>query len=78
MQVPGSHRFPTLTALGVLGGISAFDNAIQGALLGPILLSCIAVRSEPQTLHTHLSSDHQTLEGGVRNQALGTEPPACS
>lgn len=42
-EVPGSHRFPTLTALGVLGGISAFDNAIQGALLGPILLSCIAV-----------------------------------
>ena len=43
MQVPGSHRFPTLTALGVLGGIGAFDNAIQGALLGPILLSSIAV-----------------------------------
>lgn len=43
VQVPGSHRFPTLTALGVLGGISVFDNAIQGALLGPILLSSIAV-----------------------------------
>ena len=42
-QVPGSHRFPTLTALGVIGGISAFDNAVQGALLGPMLLSSIAV-----------------------------------
>ena len=32
-----------MQALGVLGGISAFDNAVQGALLGPILLSSIAV-----------------------------------
>jgi len=40
--VPGSHRFPTLTALGVLGGISAFDNAIQ--VRGNILSLCCFLR----------------------------------
>lgn len=37
-EVRGSHRFPTLTALGALGGISAFQNPLE-VLSSPRYLS---------------------------------------
>ncbi|KAI3438020.1 hypothetical protein D9Q98_000463 [Chlorella vulgaris] len=40
-DIPGGH--PYMLSLGILGGIYAFENPLQGCLLGPILLSLLSV-----------------------------------
>ena len=37
----GSH--PYLTGLGIIGGMYTFDNPLQGAIVGPMLLSLLSV-----------------------------------
>ena len=37
----GSH--PYLTGLGIFGGMYTFDNPLQGAIVGPMLLSLLSV-----------------------------------
>lgn len=37
----GSH--PYLTGLGIFGGMYFFDNPLQGAIIGPMLLSLLSV-----------------------------------
>ncbi|GMH35217.1 hypothetical protein BSKO_03085 [Bryopsis sp. KO-2023] len=40
-EIPGS--VPYLTALGIVGGIYTFQNPLQGAILGPMLLALLSV-----------------------------------
>ncbi|CAL8462876.1 g2410 [Coccomyxa elongata] len=40
-EIPGSH--PYLTGLGIIGGMYTFDNPLQGAIVGPMLLSLLSV-----------------------------------
>jgi hypothetical protein len=37
----GSH--PYFTGLGIFGGMATFDNPLQGAIVGPMLLSLLSV-----------------------------------
>ncbi|DBB16654.1 TPA: hypothetical protein ACH3X3_014907 [Trebouxia sp. C0006] len=66
-EIPGSH--PYLTGLGILGGMYSFDNPLQGALLGPMLLSMLSVfynlhaklfRDEAPSSERHYTGSHRT------------------
>ena len=72
----GVALLPNPDSVGVLGGIGAFDNAVQGALLGPILLSSIAVFFD---LHVRLiaglptSASTASLASLSRTRSMSTE-----
>lgn len=40
-EIPGT--VPYLTGLGIVGGISSFDNPLKGAIMGPMLLALLSV-----------------------------------
>lgn len=40
-EIPGS--VPSLTGLGIVGGMYTFSNPLQGAILGPMLLALLSV-----------------------------------
>ncbi|DBA70834.1 TPA: hypothetical protein ACH3X2_011607 [Trebouxia sp. C0005] len=67
-EIPGSH--PYLTGLGILGGMYSFDNPLQGALLGPMLLSMLSVfynlhaklfRDEAPSSERHYTGSHRSI-----------------
>lgn len=40
-EIPGT--VPYLTGLGIVGGISTFDNPLKGAIMGPMLIALLSV-----------------------------------
>ncbi|EFN55069.1 hypothetical protein CHLNCDRAFT_134947 [Chlorella variabilis] len=61
-DIPGGH--PYMLSLGILGGIYAFENPLQGCLLGPILLSLLSVFYNLHSEFMGSGSGQATPDGG--------------
>lgn len=64
-EIPDSH--PYLSALGIVGGMAVFEPAAQGAILGPLLVTCIVALYQ---LHREYSSpgDYNEKNGEANAQ----------
>jgi len=58
-EIPDSH--PYLSALGIVGGMAVFEPAAQGAILGPLLVTCIVALYQ---LHREYSLPSGRIAGG--------------